>query len=62
MSSIKKLPPRSKVKTADAWDLASLFPNDDAWEKAFTAWEKRISGYADFQGNLGDDAKTLAAV
>jgi oligoendopeptidase F len=61
MSSIKTLPPRNKIKIADTWDLASLFPNDEAWEKAFTAWEKRISGYADFQGRLGADAKTLAA-
>ncbi len=61
MPPIKQLPPRSKVKTADTWDLASLFPNDDAWEKAFTAWEKRIAGYADFQGRLGNDAETLAA-
>ncbi len=61
MPTIKQLPPRSKVKTADTWDLASLFPNDDAWETAFTAWEKRIGGYADFQGKLGNDAETLTA-
>ena len=59
--SVKQLPPRSKVKTADTWDLSSLFPSDDAWEKAFAAWEKRIAGYAAFQGTLGDDAETLAA-
>lgn len=59
--SVKQLPPRSKVKVSDTWDLASLFSNDDAWEKAFTAWEKRIAGYADFQNHLGDDAKALAA-
>ncbi len=61
MKNVKQLTPRSKVKTADTWDLASLFPNDDAWEKAFTRWEKRIAGYTKFQGELADDAKTLAA-
>ena len=61
MPSIKQLPPRSKVKTADTWDLSSLFPSDEAWEKAFAAWEKQIAGYAEFQGKLGDDAETLAA-
>ncbi len=61
MTSIQKLPPRNKVKPADTWDLASLFPSDAAWEKAFTAWEKRIAGYAKFQNRLGDDAETLAA-
>jgi len=61
MKHIKQLPPRSKVKTADTWDLASLFPNDAAWEKAFGRWNKRIAGYAKFQGKLAEDAKTLAA-
>ena len=60
MSSIKQLPPRSKVKTADTWDLASLFTDDDAWETAFSQWEKRIAGYADFQGKLGTSAEKLA--
>jgi oligoendopeptidase F len=59
-SKVKKLPLRSAVKTADTWDLASLFPSDDVWEKAFAAWEKQIGGYEKFRGHLGDDAKTLA--
>jgi oligoendopeptidase F len=58
---VKKLPPRSAVKEADTWDLSTLFPNDAAWEKAFTAWEKQIAGYEKFKGHLGDDPKTLAA-
>lgn len=61
MSKVKQLPPRSKVKPADCWDLSSLFPSDEAWEEAFGKWEKRISGYAKFQGKLGDDAPSLAA-
>ena len=59
MAKIKKLPPRSKVKTADTWDLSSLFPNDAAWEKAFKKWEKQIAGYERFRGKLAKDAKTL---
>ena len=61
MPSVKHVPPRSKVKTANTWDLSSLFPDDDAWERAFVAWEKRIAGYANFQGSLRNDAETLAA-
>jgi oligoendopeptidase F len=61
MQSVKKLPARKKVKTADTWDLGSLFPRDEAWEEAFHAWEKRIAGYAAFQGKLAESAKTLAA-
>jgi len=61
MSKTKHLPRRSQVKAADCWDLSSLFAADDAWEKAFTAWEKQIAGYERFRGKLADDAKTLAA-
>jgi oligoendopeptidase F len=61
MKKIKRLPPRSKVKPTDCWDLSSLFPDDAAWEIAFRKWEKRIPGYARFQGKLADDAATLAA-
>ena len=44
MSSLKKLPKRADVRTADAWDLQSLFSGDDAWEAAFRKFEKKISG------------------
>lgn len=57
----KALPPRSKVKPADTWDLGSLYPNDKAWETAFTKWEKQIKGYAKFAGTLGQSAAQLAA-
>ena len=55
----KTLPPRSKVKTADSWDLASLYPSDDAWEKAFKKWEKQIAGYEKFRGTLADGPAAL---
>ncbi|MBN1908867.1 MAG: oligoendopeptidase F [Pirellulales bacterium] len=61
MKTAKSLPSRSKVKKSDCWDLSSLFESDQDWETAFTRWEKRISGYAKFQGRLGEDVKTLAA-
>lgn len=58
--SVKRLPPRSKVKPADTWDLASLFESDEAWEKAFTKWEKRIGEFEKYRGTLGSSAKALA--
>lgn len=61
MKTVKRLPPRSKVKQSDRWDLSSLFADDSAWESAFAKWEKRIAGYAEFQGKLAHDAATLAA-
>ncbi len=59
MAKAQTLIARSKVKPADRWNLEALFPTDAKWEKAFTAWRKRIGGYAAFKGTL-DDAKTLA--
>jgi oligoendopeptidase F len=58
---VKRLPLRSEVKESDTWDLSSIFPSDDAWEEAFTAWKKQVGGYAAFQGKLADSAETLAA-
>ena len=60
MSKVKQLPPRSKVKPADCWDLASLCKSDAAWETAFKKWEGEIAGYEKFAGHLGESAKTLA--
>jgi oligoendopeptidase F len=60
MSKPLTLPPRSKVKVADTWDLSSLFASDDAWEKAFTAWEKKIAGFAKFKGKLYTSARVIA--
>ena len=61
MKKVKRLPPRSSVKPADTWDLARLFPSDQAWEHAFSKWEKRLDHYARFRGRLAQGPKTLAA-
>src|SRR5438105_4857726 len=61
MKSAKSLPPRSKVKPADQWDLSSLYKSDKDWETAFEKWEKQIPGYEKFRGHLGDSAEMLAA-
>jgi len=61
MKNVKQLPLRKEVKTADTWDLSSLFADDEAWDAAFVKWDKRIPRYSRFQGKLGDDAKTLAS-
>src|SRR5687768_4187549 len=60
-SGTKSLPPRSKVKEADTWDLSSLFKSDKDWESALEKWEKQIPGYEKFKGHLGDSAEMLSA-
>ncbi len=60
MPKIKRLPPRSKVKEQDTWDLASLYPSDAAWEKDFKKFQQQIKGYEKFPGTLGKSAKSLA--
>ncbi len=57
---MKTIPPRSKVKTSDTWDLSSLFPSDDAWEKAFAKWVKQIPKYEEFRGKLSEGPDALA--
>jgi oligoendopeptidase F len=61
MAKTKTLPPRSKVKPQDQWDLSSLFKTEADWEPAFLAWQKQIAGYEKFKGKLGDSAEVLAA-
>lgn len=57
--SSSTLPKRSQVNPADQWDLASLYPSDGEWEKAFDEWQKRIERYGSYQGQLGQSAGRL---
>jgi oligoendopeptidase F len=59
-STMKTLPPRSKVKPTDCWNLSTLFKADDEWEAAFKEWEAKIDGYTAFAGTLADSADQLA--
>ena len=61
MAKVKRLPPRSAVKSGDTWDLSSLYANDAAWERAFKQFEKKAAGYAEHRGKLATSAKALAA-
>src|SRR5205809_7673112 len=60
MSTVKTLPPRTKVKSSDCWDLASLFQRDADWESAVDRWSHQIAGYEKFRGKLKESAKALA--
>ncbi|WP_164100698.1 oligoendopeptidase F [Candidatus Laterigemmans baculatus] len=54
------LPSRSQVPAPDTWDLASLFPSDEAWEAAFADLKGRVEGFEQYRGRLGESAETLA--
>ncbi len=62
MSTVKSLPPRAEVATADQWDLSSLFHTDAEWEVAFAEWEKQIDGFARFRGKLAQGVDTILAM
>ncbi|MCL2346874.1 MAG: oligoendopeptidase F family protein, partial [Planctomycetaceae bacterium] len=51
---------RDEIPEADTWDLIWLYPTDDAWEKDFAAWEKRIPEYDFFKGKLSQPDQLLA--
>ena len=61
MPKVLRLPTRSKVKSADTWDLAPMCESDVQWEEMFATLDQLIAGFAKFRGKLGQSAKTLAA-
>lgn len=54
-------PKRSEVEQSDTWDLASLFPSDEAWQSALPEFESCIEGFSQFVGKLGQSPEQLAA-
>lgn len=58
-SKIEKLPMRSDVPIEFTWDLSPVFPNDDAWEKAYQQLEKEIPKFARFRKKLALSPKIL---
>jgi oligoendopeptidase F len=62
MAKTKRLPRRDQVKAADTWDLASLFADDAAWERAFKRYERQSKGYDKFRGQLHDPQQLAACL
>jgi len=61
MAKVKRLPSRKQVKPGDTWDLSSLYPSDDAWQRAFKKFERLVPKFEEHRGQLGKSAKALAA-
>jgi oligoendopeptidase F len=59
MSSV---PEREDVDESYKWDLASLFPSDDAWEAAFEEVRDRLDELRAYEGSTIEDAATLREV
>lgn len=59
MATVKAIPTRSEVAEKDTWDLAPLFKNDAAWDKAYKKIERMIGEFSRFKGKLGSSPKVL---
>ena len=60
MTATATLPLRNEVAPEDCWDLSSLYPNDEAWEKDFKRVDAMIDTYETFRGRLSESAEVLA--
>lgn len=53
------IPTRAEADPRYTWNLASVFPTDDAWQAAFAAAQEAPQKLAAFQGHLADSAGAL---
>ncbi|WP_254821010.1 oligoendopeptidase F [Haloglomus halophilum] len=60
--SVADVPEREEVDEQYKWDLDSLFASDDEWEDAFEAVSERLGDLEAYEGQVTEDADTLAAV
>ena len=59
MTEAVKIPERSQIPVEETWNLADLYPSDQAWEQDLEATRtmaQKLPGYA---GRLGESAGTL---
>jgi oligoendopeptidase F len=57
----RAIPDRSAIPQDHQWDLTPLFADDTEWQTLFDQLASELSGYARYQGHLGDSAEALAA-
>ena len=55
------IPNRKELAKEYTWNLADLFPDDDAWRAAFARMRETLAKLSDYQGRLGESAETLLA-
>ena len=54
------IPARRDVPLENTWDAVSVFADDERWEEALQAIERRLPDLAEFRGHLADGSGTLA--
>lgn len=59
MAKTQSVPGRSTMKPRDTWDLAPLYKDDAAWERAYKKLEGMIDAFGTFRGTLKTSAKHL---
>ncbi|MHC2068519.1 oligoendopeptidase F [Bremerella sp. T1] len=59
--SVKKTLTRDEVAIENTWDLSSLYPDPEAWEKDFKKLAKKEEGFDKFRGTLAQGPKELLA-
>lgn len=52
LSKTNALPLREEVPENLTWDLTTIYPNDEAWEQAFTDLQKITEESEQFKGRL----------
>ncbi len=57
--AVVNIPERKEIKENDKWDLKSLIPDDEEWEKLYKNLESKINGYDSFKGRMGESLETF---
>lgn len=55
-----EVPRRNEIPIEHTWDLASVFPSDEAWEAEFKRVGEQLPGLARFRGQLAASPQILA--
>lgn len=57
--AVQTLPTRSDLPVEMTWDLESIYPTPDAWEKDFSFINDELPKLSAYEGKLSDSAQTL---
>ena len=57
-----RIPTRNEIPVQDTWDLALLYPDDQAWEADFAALQAQWPAILEFKGKVGASPQSLLEV